>query len=141
MKGKVALITGCTLVPLNLYCYYDLAHNWNISVRAGRIQYRGGIGRATALRLARLGCDIAVHYNSAAAVARSLVLELISLSVRADAFQADLSTYDGVNALHADVVKKLGPPDVLFCNAGATLKTIGPQGDILDVSPEEFERT
>lgn len=101
----------------------------------------GGIGHATALRLARLGCDIAVHYNSAASTARSLVLEIIALGVRAQAFQADLSTYEGVRTLHLEVVEKLGAPDILFCNAGVTVKTIGPQGDIADVSPEEFEKT
>jgi 3-oxoacyl-[acyl-carrier protein] reductase len=40
-----------------------------------------------------------------------------------------------------EVVQKLGHPDVLFNNAGATNSFIGPQGDIQSVSIEEFEAT
>jgi 3-oxoacyl-[acyl-carrier protein] reductase len=55
--------------------------------------------------------------------------------------QADLSVYDGVRQLYTEVVQKLGHPDVLFNNAGATNSVIGPQGDIQNVSIEEFEST
>ncbi|KAL5508399.1 hypothetical protein ACEPAH_6018 [Sanghuangporus vaninii] len=112
-KGRIALITGCT----------------------------GGIGRATAPRLARLGCDIAVHYHSAERTAAELVENLKSFGVRAQAFQADLSTYNGVRKLHVAVVESLGNPDVLFNNAGVTTKVIGADGDIEKISPEEFETT
>ncbi|THH07469.1 hypothetical protein EW145_g3360 [Phellinidium pouzarii] len=104
----------------------------------------GGIGYATALNLARFGCDIAVHYNSARDKANALVHELLTIpggGVRAEVFQADLSTYDGARALHADVVAKLGHPDVLFNNAGVTTKLIGPNGNIEDITPEMFEET
>ena len=101
----------------------------------------GGIGRATGIRLARLGCDIAVHYNSAGKAAAELVTKLKDLGVRAEPFQADLSSYDGVRALHSAVVVSLGNPDVLFNNAGITTKVIGAQGNIEDISPEEFEAT
>ena len=56
----------------------------------------GGIGRATSLALAKLGCDIAVHFNSAKDKAEELVKELEGLGVKAAAFQADLSSYDEV---------------------------------------------
>lgn len=102
---------------------------------------RGGIGKASALELAKLGCSIAVHYNSAQATADALVTELTSLGVKAAAFQADLSTYDGAHKLHADVVSKLGNPDILFNNSGITGPRTGPSGNIQDVSPEQFEHT
>ncbi|KAF8804070.1 putative 3-oxoacyl-reductase FabG [Phlegmacium glaucopus] len=113
LKGKIALITGCS----------------------------GGIGSATALALARLGCNIAVHYNSSKAKADDLVIQLEQLGVRAVSVQADLSAYDSVRRLHAEVVQKLGHPDVLFNNSGATNSFIGPQGDIQSISIEEFEDT
>ncbi|KAF7986773.1 hypothetical protein HWV62_20372 [Athelia sp. TMB] len=111
LDGKLALITGCT----------------------------GGIGKATAFALANQGCSIAVHYNSAASTAEELATALTQLGVKAATFQADLSAYENVRALHAEVVARMGHPDVLFNNAGTTGSTIGMRGDIADVGIDEFE--
>lgn len=112
LRDKLALITGCT----------------------------GGIGWASALSLARLGCSIAVHYNSAAEKATELVSQLQALpGVKAAAFQADLSDYDNVRRLHREVVAMLGHPDILFNNSGSTGRMIGPQGDIESITVDEFE--
>jgi 3-oxoacyl-[acyl-carrier protein] reductase len=81
----------------------------------------GGIGKATCLALAALGCSIAVHYNSTADTAVSLADNLKAKGVRAEAFQADLSSYEGAWKLHVDVVAAMGNPSVLFNNAGLTL--------------------
>ncbi|KAJ7280248.1 NAD-binding protein [Mycena rebaudengoi] len=114
LRGKLALITGAS----------------------------GGIGQATALALAIRGCSIAVHYNSAADSANDLVAELTKFpGIRAHAFQADLSDYDNVRTLHADVVAKLGNPDILFNNAGITGTVVGRRGNIEDVTLEDFENT
>ncbi|KAJ3772600.1 NAD-binding protein [Lentinula raphanica] len=115
LKGRIALITGCS----------------------------GGIGAATALALARQGCSIAVHYNAAEEKAQALAhtLQTISPDVHAVVFQADLSDYDSVRQLHSQVVEKMGHPDILFNNAGATIKAIGRMGNIQDVSIEDFEKT
>jgi 3-oxoacyl-[acyl-carrier protein] reductase len=61
--------------------------------------------------------------------------------VKSEVFQADLSTYDGARALHAEVVEKMGPIEVLFNNSGVTNKMLGRKGSIEDMSPEEFEST
>lgn len=61
--------------------------------------------------------------------------------VKAAAFQADLSTYDAVRKLHAEVVNVLGNPDILFNNAGVLNGAIGVNGNIEDVSVETFEAT
>lgn len=104
---------------------------------------RGGIGKATAIALARHGYSIAVHYHKAEKIAEDLVQQITSdpYKVRAAAFQADLSTYDGVRKLHADVVRSLGHPDVLFNNTGILGLRIGAQGNIQSVSAELFEET
>ena len=63
----------------------------------------GGIGKATCIGLAALGCSIAVHYNSAADDAGELVKQLEAEGVRAKAFQADLGKYDDVSCtVHVD---------------------------------------
>jgi len=56
----------------------------------------GGIGKATCLALASMGCSIAVHYHSSTSVAEDLVRELKAKGVRAEAFKADLTKYDEV---------------------------------------------
>lgn len=101
--------------------------------------YSGGIGKATALALARRGCNIAVHYNSSKSKADELVVELENLGVHAAAVSAELSDYNSVRQLHAEVTQKLGHSDILFNNAGAANSIIGPQGDIQSISIEEFE--
>jgi 3-oxoacyl-[acyl-carrier protein] reductase len=59
----------------------------------------GGIGKATCLALAALGCSIAVHYHSAADDAAELVQQLEAKKVKAKAFQADLGKYDDVRSV------------------------------------------
>lgn len=56
----------------------------------------GGIGKATCLALAALGCSIAVHYHSAADDAAELVQQLEAKGVKAKAFQADMGIYQDV---------------------------------------------
>ena len=56
----------------------------------------GGIGTATCRALAAFGCSVAVHFHKNENAATSLAAELESMGVRAHAFQADLSGYEGV---------------------------------------------
>ena len=100
----------------------------------------GGIGKASAIALARLGYSIAVHYHTAQSTATELIRQLTTeSSVNAVAFQADLSTYDGARKLHAEVVERMGHPDVLFNNSGVTGPRIGAEGDVKSVDVTTFE--
>ncbi|KIX03838.1 uncharacterized protein Z518_07391 [Rhinocladiella mackenziei CBS 650.93] len=100
----------------------------------------GGIGHATSLALARLGCSIAVHYNTASDTAESIVSILKSMGVRASAFRANLSSYAETRNLHASVVREMGHPTILFNNAGLTMGKSGVK-DISEITVEEFEET
>lgn len=99
----------------------------------------GGIGKATCLALAAMGCSIAVHYHSSTSAAEALVKDLQAKGVRAEAFKADLTKYDEVRSLYTTVVKSLGHPTILFNNAGLALKS-GIKS-ITEISIDEFEHT
>ena len=51
----------------------------------------GGIGKATCLKLAEVGCDVAIHYHTARDDAEELARAIRKLNVRAEVFQADLN--------------------------------------------------
>jgi len=79
----------------------------------------GGIGRATAARLAAEGADVIVNYGRSADAARKLVEELEHDGARALAVKADVSTEEEVVAmLETARVEFGGPVDLLVNNAG-----------------------
>ena len=90
LDGKVALVTGA----------------------------QQGIGRATAVALARAGADVAVNYlddpDGASAVAR----EVTAMGRRATLVQGDVSMPAHVEALTGTAARELGGIDVLVNNAG-----------------------
>lgn len=89
---------------------------------AGRVVLITGaakrIGRATALRLARSGCRIAVHFGQSADAARRTAQECRGAGApQAEAFACDLSDASATAALPARVAERLGGLDVLINNA------------------------
>lgn len=80
-----------------------------------------GVGQATALALARLGCSIAVnHLPSTAADAERTVREAVQLGVRAIPVVADVTSSDACRAMASAVVSDLGRLDILVNCAGVT---------------------
>jgi glucose 1-dehydrogenase len=77
-----------------------------------------GIGRATALALARAGANVAVNWVSGEQAARDAVREIEQLGVRAEAIQADVSSEPDVIALFARARELFGGLDILVNNAG-----------------------
>lgn len=77
-----------------------------------------GIGRATALRLAREGADVAVSYASRADAAEAVVDEIRSLGRRAVCAPCDVSKPDDVKRLVDTARSALGPID-LMAHCGA----------------------
>jgi 3-oxoacyl-[acyl-carrier protein] reductase len=94
-----------------------------------------GIGRATALTLARAGAHVLVHYGRSAQEAKSLVAEIQTKGGRADAISADLGTPDGASLLAKQVRSIVGDRlDVLVLNAG-----ISKAARIADHTVEDFD--
>jgi 3-oxoacyl-[acyl-carrier protein] reductase len=94
-----------------------------------------GIGRATALALARAGANVLVHYGRSAPEAESLVAAIRAKGGRADAVSADLGTSDGGPLLAKQVRSIAGDRlDVLVLNAGISKST-----RITDHTVEDFD--
>ena len=80
-----------------------------------------GVGRATGLALARLGCSIAVNHVAATrSEADATVAELTALGVNAIAIEADVTNDDACRAMAATVAERLGRLDILVNCAGVT---------------------
>jgi NAD(P)-dependent dehydrogenase (short-subunit alcohol dehydrogenase family) len=89
LKGKTALVTGA----------------------ARRL------GRASALRLARAGADVAITFRHSAREARETVVDLSAHGVRAFALRCDVTEEASVRAMMSDVGRELGRIDILVNNA------------------------
>jgi NAD(P)-dependent dehydrogenase (short-subunit alcohol dehydrogenase family) len=108
LKGKTALVTGGSR----------------------------GIGRATALALARRGAQVLVHYGQAAREADAVVAEIRKAGGRADAIGADLGTPDGPHRLAQQVRGIVGDRlDILVANAGVSKAAV-----IEETTVSDFDR-
>ncbi|GGZ35858.1 3-oxoacyl-[acyl-carrier-protein] reductase [Streptomyces inusitatus] len=77
-----------------------------------------GIGRATVLRLARDGHDVAFCYASRPDAAVELEKEVSELGVRVYSRQTDVSDPDAVRALVAETEERLGTVGTVVTSAG-----------------------
>jgi enoyl-[acyl-carrier protein] reductase III len=91
LAGKVALITG-----------------------AAR-----GIGRATALKLARAGCDVAANYYNSADEAEALCAEIRALGGRAVAIAGSVGVPDSVDEIFVEFRRHFDRLDILVSNAAS----------------------
>jgi len=84
----------------------------------------GGIGRALALRLARAGAAVAVHYNSHAERAADLVAAIEATGRRAIALSADLRSVPAIASMFTALAEqKFEALDILVNNAGIGVTT------------------
>jgi 3-oxoacyl-[acyl-carrier protein] reductase len=108
LKGKTALVTGASR----------------------------GIGRASALALAKRGAQVLVHYASGAKEADAVAAEIRKMGGKADTVAADLSAPDGPHKLAQSVRAVVGDRlDILVANAGVA-KSAG----IEETTVEDFDR-
>ncbi len=94
-----------------------------------------GIGRATALALARHGADVALHHlRQAEATARSC-RDIEAMGRRGLALEADFSEPGAAARLLRDAEAALGGVDILVCAAATLLRR-----PALETTDEEWER-
>jgi pteridine reductase len=89
LKGRIALVTG-----------------------AGR-----RIGRAVALRLAREGADVVIHYHRSKSDADAAVAEIEALGRKSIALQGDLRDVSQIQRLFQRVSERFGRLDILINSA------------------------
>src|SRR5262245_17980927 len=94
LDGKLALITGGTR----------------------------GIGRAVALKLGSLGCDVVVNYNRSVEDAENVVAELAALGVTGTPLQANVGDLDDIHRLFDNVKQRFGGLDILVNSAARGLQ-------------------
>jgi len=108
LKGKTALVTGASR----------------------------GIGRASALALAKSGAQVLVHYASGAKEADAVASEIRKAGGRADTVGADLAAPDGAHRLAQQVRAIVGDRlDILVANAG-----VAKSASIEETTIEDFDR-
>jgi len=89
-----------------------------------------GVGRATALLLARAGADVGIGFRTRAEEAERVVAELHGLGVRAFAHASDLATREGAADLFRAAHERLGGVDVFVGNAGIWIDREVPIGEM-----------
>jgi glucose 1-dehydrogenase len=89
LAGKVALVTGAS----------------------------SGIGRASAIKLAEAGADVALNYLTMPEGAESAAREIEKLGRKALLFRVDVSDQEAVEGMASDAAKQLGRIDVLVTSA------------------------
>jgi 3-oxoacyl-[acyl-carrier protein] reductase len=97
-----------------------------------------GVGRATALALARRGCAVVVNYSRSAEEAEKTAADAAALGVRALAVQADVADDAACRRLVDTAVRELGRLDVLVNNAGTTVFV--PHANLDGISGDDWSR-
>jgi glucose 1-dehydrogenase len=77
-----------------------------------------GIGKATAIGLAKAGADVIVNYHGNAETAEEVVHEITSAGNSAIAIQADVSKEDEVDAMFKQAISHFGTLHIVVSNAG-----------------------
>jgi 3-oxoacyl-[acyl-carrier protein] reductase len=95
-----------------------------------------GLGRASALALAKAGAQVLVHFSSGAQEAERVVAEIRKGGGRADAVGVDLAAADGPHRLAKRTREIVGDRlDILIANAG-----VSKAATIEDTTVEDFDR-
>lgn len=94
-----------------------------------------GIGRAIALKYAKLGANLVINYRSSEEEAKSLESELKELGVEVLVVKADISNFNDANNLILMAKERFGAVDILVNNAGITK-----DGLVMRMKEEDFDR-
>ncbi len=94
-----------------------------------------GIGKGIALKLAKEGYDVVVHYNSGSKGAQEVCQQIEALGRKSMHIKADLSDFNSIEPMFSEIEKNFGVIDLLVNNAGITEKS-----PFLETTEELFEK-
>src|SRR5690242_4824927 len=94
-----------------------------------------GIGRATALALAKQGAHVVVNYVRGEAEAQRVVQEIEAAGGKAEALAFDVANMQATEEAIAALAKRLGRLDILVANAGIAI-----DGLVVRVKEEEIDK-
>ncbi|MDP7010208.1 MAG: SDR family oxidoreductase [Verrucomicrobiota bacterium] len=97
-----------------------------------------GVGAATALQLAKAGCQVAINYNQSTDRAESVAARCREVGVEAVLVQGDVAKDAACRAIVQQAVEAFGGLDILINNAGTTRFIDFP--DLEAVTDEDWER-
>ena len=94
-----------------------------------------GIGRAIALKFAKLGANIVVNYRNSIEAIEKVKSEIQQLGGKALVVQGDVSKFEDAKNIIDKALEKFGKVDVLVNNAGITK-----DGLLLRMKEEDFDK-
>lgn len=94
-----------------------------------------GIGRAIALKLAKLGFNIVINYRNSIEAVENFLNEIKTFGVEALAIKGDVSNFKEMDRMFNEVMDKFGRVDVLVNNAGITKDTL-----LMRMKEEDFDQ-
>src|SRR5690242_13616931 len=97
-----------------------------------------GVGRATALELARGGCSVLINYSRSKDEAERTAADIRALGVQSSAVQADVADDSQCRSMVDAAVKAFGRLDILVNNAGTT--SFIPHSDLDRVTDADWDR-
>src|SRR5687767_8336236 len=97
-----------------------------------------GVGRATALSLARGGCSVLVNYSRSRDEAEQTAADIAALGVKGVAVQADVSDDAACRHMVAEAVSAFGALHILVNSAGTT--RFIPLDKLDDVKDDDWDR-
>jgi 3-oxoacyl-[acyl-carrier protein] reductase len=95
-----------------------------------------GIGRATAIALAKQGAHVVVNYVKGEEEARRVVSEIEAAGGKAEALGFDVANMQATEDAITALAKRLGRLDIVVANAGIAI-----DGLVVRVKEEEIDRT
>lgn len=93
-----------------------------------------GIGEAIALRFAREGADVAVHYHREEEEARAVAAQIVAMGRKSVAFGANVGVAAEATGLVNSAIEALGHLDILVNNAGVEVRE-----PFLDVTEQHYD--